>query len=122
MYGDYLTQISKADVERAHQYESDRIPECRLCIQWKKKPLKPVDSNYKILFKGAKPPHNYFNMMINSTMEGKKLYLHIQLLVHLVFHICLHFLVDSTTLSNSLPHQTGHLVDGSVNSHKGQPS
>ena len=50
------------------------LPECQLIVQWnsKAKNLDSVSLEYDIHLVGAKPPSNYFKIVINPTIERKE--------------------------------------------------
>ena len=54
------------------QYAAGRwIPGCQLILEWEGEDQKPVRLRHKVQLIGAKPPNNYFNLTLKSTVEGK---------------------------------------------------
>ena len=50
--------------------QGQRIPECRLSVQWERKYQRPVQLRHKVNLIGAKPPFNYIHLNLNLAMEG----------------------------------------------------
>ena len=64
----YPHQISKEDVD---SFESSKyVPACELIVEWDQEDQKPVRLRHKVHLKGAKKPHNYFNLNLNPAWKG----------------------------------------------------
>jgi len=69
-----LIQIAKEDVD-SFKTGGD-IPSFKLAAKWTKQTKQPSQLNHKVTITGAKKPHNYFDIVLDSTpphLRGGKL-------------------------------------------------
>ena len=60
-------QIKKADVDRFHsEGTSQSGTECHLSLEWASDLPQPARLRCKVELLGAKPPGDYFNIILNS--------------------------------------------------------
>ena len=61
----HITQINKEDVDR------DAFCECQLFIHWESKSSQePAELRYRVHLHGARPPKNFFHIILDSNLTG----------------------------------------------------
>ena len=64
----HITQIKKEDVDRFPL--EGTLCECQLFIHWESKLQEPAELQYRVDLLGAKPPKDYFDIVLDSILTG----------------------------------------------------